>query len=48
MPKPENLTKAVSEGLAIFLGGGAKRMDFNWGTIYWVGLILRIDIKMKD
>lgn len=36
----------VKDGLDSFLtAAGVLRMDFPWGSIYWVGTIIQIDIR---
>lgn len=43
----EVLVYDVKSGLEFFLSpnNSSKRMDFKWGTIYWTGTVVRVDIK---
>ena len=43
----KQLISNLSEALEFFLDSRNKapRHDFEWGCIYWVGPVLRVDIK---
>ena len=51
IPFKESLVQDVKVGLAAFLTSPTtiiRRADFPWGSIYWVGTVLRIDIKVEN
>lgn len=47
----DEISEQVASGLSTFLPSaahGVKRADFPWGSIYMVGNVVRIDIKVLN